>query len=134
MTKERTRIAAIIIKDGKILMERGYDYPELWTPGGKIDGTETDEECLRRELKEELGVELMSSKFFKEYPGVSHYNPGVKMIQRVYICTIEGELQPAMEIKDYLWFSKDDFESKKYPMITMTEKEVIPDLIRAGIW
>lgn len=34
----RTRIAAIIIKDGKLLMLRGKGHDELWTPGGHARG------------------------------------------------------------------------------------------------
>ena len=50
-SKPKTRIAGIIIKDGKLLLVKGKGYEELWTPGGKIDENETDEECLKRELK-----------------------------------------------------------------------------------
>jgi len=130
----RTRIAGIIIQDGKILMLLGKGYPELWTPGGKIEEGETDEECLKREFKEEIGVELLEAKFFKEYLAHSFYTPDNKMIQRTYICKIEGEIKPDAEIESFVWFSKEDFKNKKYPMITHTEEELIPDLIKEGIW
>ena len=32
----KTRIVAIIIKDKKLLMLKGINYAELWTPGEKI--------------------------------------------------------------------------------------------------
>ncbi|MEK7586101.1 MAG: NUDIX domain-containing protein [Patescibacteria group bacterium] len=131
----KTRIGGIIIQDGKLLMLLGKGYKELWTPGGKIDEGESDEECLRRELQEELGVSLVEAKFFKEYIGPSFYNPDKHITkQRIYIIKIEGTITPAMEIESYIWFTKKDFVNKKYPMITMTEKELIPDVIKAGIW
>ncbi len=129
-----TRIAGIIIQDGKILMLLGKGYPELWTPGGKIDGNESDEECLRRELKEEIGVELLESKFFKEYTTQSFYNPEKKVIERAYITKIRGEIKADSEIESIVWFTKEDFENKKYPMITHTEVDLIPDLIKEKIW
>ena len=49
MTKEKVRILGIIIKDRKLLMLKGRGYKELWTPGGKMEVGETDEECLKRE-------------------------------------------------------------------------------------
>ncbi len=128
------RIAGIIIQDNKLLMLLGKGYSELWTPGGKIEVGESDEECLQRELKEEIGVELTESKFFKKYNTVSFYNPEKGLIERVYIVKIQGEIKPDAEIESFIWFTKEDYERKKFPMITHTEKDLIPDLIREGIW
>jgi 8-oxo-dGTP pyrophosphatase MutT (NUDIX family) len=129
-----TRIAGIIIRDGKLLMLLGKDHKELWTPGGKIELGESDESCLKRELKEEMGVELLSCKFFKEYSNPSFYHPERTTIERVYIAEIDGEIKPDEEIESFVWFSKEDFENKKYPMITNTEEVLIPDLIKSKIW
>ncbi len=66
--------AAVIKKDGKILIAKrriGDRHGGRWEfPGGKIDVGETPEECLKRELKEELGIEaeigeLICSSSFK---------------------------------------------------------------------
>lgn len=129
-----TRVAGIIIEDGKMLMLLGKNHKELWTPGGKIEAGETDEECLKRELKEELGVNLLSCKFFKEYSNPSFYHPERLTIERVYIAKIEGEIKPDEEIESFVWFTKEDFKNKRFPMITSTEECLTPDLIEAGIW
>jgi len=129
-----TRIGGVIIKDRKLLMLLGKGHAELWTPGGKIEQGENDEECLKRELKEEIGVNLLDCKFFKEYSNKSFYHPERTTIERVYIAEIEGEIKPAEEIESFVWFTKEDFENKKYPMITSTQEALIPDLIKAGIW
>ena len=47
---------------------------------------------------------------------------------------IKGEPKPDAEIESIVWFSKEDFKNKKYPMITHTEQDVIPDLKKAGLW
>lgn len=130
----RTRIAAMIIQDDKLLLLKGIGYDELWTPGGKIESGEDDITCLQRELAEELGVKLQSATFFKEYNGTSYYNKEVSLIQRVYVVTITGSPKANAEIESMVWFSKDDFNSKKYLMITITQDEIIPDLIKAGVW
>lgn len=130
----KTRIAGIVIQDEKILMLQGHGLKDLWTPGGKIDEGETDEECLKRELKEEIGVELTSSKFFKEYTSDSFYHPGRIINSRIYIININGEIKTDAEIDSYVWLTKQDFETKKYSMIPNHRDKLIPDLIKAGIW
>jgi 8-oxo-dGTP diphosphatase len=130
----RTRIAAIIIENGKLLMEKGKGYNELWTPGGKQEEGESDEECLRRELEEELKVNIIEMKFFKEYEGVSYYNKDKKIKQRIYIVSINGDIKPSMEIENVVWLTKDDLKNHTFSLIPTTEKEIIPDLIKKGLF
>ena len=54
-------VAAIIHQDGRILAtQRGYgEYKGLWEfPGGKMDPGETEQEAIRREIREELNVDI----------------------------------------------------------------------------
>lgn len=130
--KPRTRIAGVAIKDNKLLLLKGKGYEYFWTPGGKIDGEESDEECLRRELKEEISVSLVSIKFFKEYDGISFFNPEIKQKQVVYLIEINGEIKPDAEIESYVWMSKEDYKNKKYN--TQTDDNIILDLIKENVW
>ena len=55
--------AAILEKDGKILIAKRETGDELFAglwefPGGKVEEGETPEECMARELKEELDIEV----------------------------------------------------------------------------
>ncbi|MGH9774958.1 MAG: (deoxy)nucleoside triphosphate pyrophosphohydrolase [Candidatus Acidiferrales bacterium] len=54
-------VAALIARDGKILIcqrRRGDIFGLAWEfPGGKVRADEAPDEALRRELREELGVE-----------------------------------------------------------------------------
>ena len=55
-------VAAAIIRDGRLLVAQRSSPPELagqWElPGGKAEPGETTADALRRELREELGVEI----------------------------------------------------------------------------
>lgn len=55
-------VAAVVCKNGKVLIcSRPVDKPPAgWEfPGGKIEPGESDGAALRRELREELGVESL---------------------------------------------------------------------------
>lgn len=60
-------------EDGRILIVRrapGESLAGYWEfPGGKLEVGETEEECLRRELLEELGIDVRVGAFVAE----SHY-------------------------------------------------------------
>ena len=130
----KTRVAAIIINKGKLLMLKGRGYDELWTPGGKIEPGETEEDCLKREVAEEIGVKIKDFNFFKEYSGKSFYQPSRITKQKIYIVSISGEIKPDKEIESYIWLTREDFDKKRFSMIPITEKKIIPDLIEQGIF
>lgn len=57
----------LIIKDGKILLIKKFGGPyngKLDLPGGTIEFGETPDEALRRELMEEVGIEITDYKLF----------------------------------------------------------------------
>lgn len=62
---------AIIIKENKVLIARrasGQSLEGQWEfPGGKIEQGETAEDCLARELREELGIIVQVGKLIFKY-------------------------------------------------------------------
>lgn len=60
----------IIVDNGKILIAqrpKGKSLPDYWEfPGGKLEEGETIQECLKRELWEELGTEAEIGEFIME--------------------------------------------------------------------
>jgi 8-oxo-dGTP diphosphatase len=72
-------VCAIITIDNKILVvqrNRTMTLPLKWEfPGGKIEPNETEEECITREIKEELNIEItllkkLESSIYK-YPTIT---------------------------------------------------------------
>jgi 8-oxo-dGTP diphosphatase len=65
--KSITVTAAVLEKDGRVLIarrKRGDRQANKWEfPGGKIEAGETPEICLRRELKEEFGIDVAVDGF-----------------------------------------------------------------------
>ena len=61
-------VAALIIDEGRVMAtQRNYgDFAGGWEfPGGKIEQGETPEEALRREIREELELDICSIEFFE---------------------------------------------------------------------
>lgn len=69
--------AAVVHLNGKILITRrapGEKLAGMWEfPGGKLEHEETPQECITRELREELGVESVAGEILTSttytYPG-----------------------------------------------------------------
>ena len=73
----RRRAAAVIVRDGRVLMvrERGvgptgrHDGVEYWTlPGGGIEDGETAEAAVRREVAEETGLDTLATRYLIDVP------------------------------------------------------------------
>ncbi len=63
-------VVGIIIKDSSVLLGQRKEtasYPLKWEfPGGKVEDKESLEACLRRELFEELSIEIKSAELYHE--------------------------------------------------------------------
>jgi mutator protein MutT len=90
-----TVTAAIIKKDGLILAARkrpGLHLAGYWEfPGGKIEGNETAEQCLARELKEEFGVHCVVGDFLTE--SVHDYGTRTIRLLGYHVTHSDGDFQ-----------------------------------------
>ncbi|MEV6951492.1 NUDIX domain-containing protein [Streptomyces sp. NPDC051183] len=91
---ERRRVAAVILRDGCVLMVRErdkgptgrHDGPEYWTlPGGGLEEGELPEDGVRREVAEETGLRALGVRYAYEAP----YPSGWTSCYRVEVA--EGE-------------------------------------------
>jgi len=85
---------AIIERDGLVLAAQrsaAMSLPLKWEfPGGKIDSGETAEECLKRELVEEMGVRV---RVGDALPESTHRYPTFTVTLYPFVCSIEaGEI------------------------------------------
>lgn len=97
---------ALIINTGKILItQRGAnsDHPFQWEfPGGKVNGGETFRECLVREIKEELNMEV---EIEKELVAVE-YDYGFRKIKLIpFLCTSSTRELLLNEHNDFKWIN-----------------------------
>lgn len=67
------RVAGLGFRDGHVLVHRAVHEP-FWTfPGGRAEIGETSEETLRREMVEELGVEVAVGRLLWSVENFFHY-------------------------------------------------------------
>jgi ADP-ribose pyrophosphatase YjhB (NUDIX family) len=102
-------------------------------PGGQVDEGENDEECLAREIKEELDVEtdLKSLKFVGEYVDVASGDPTKDVSIKLYQGKIIGEPKPSQEIIGFKWIGKDPSTHERLSYIV--KNRILPDLVGRGI-
>ncbi len=88
--------AAIMLKDGRVLIAKRKEGK--WEfPGGKVEKGESAEECVKRELKEEMGIEVKKIKFFVKARDEEN---GIEL--RVFLVKFEGNLM-AKEHEEIKW-------------------------------
>ena len=81
-------------------------------PGGKVEDTETSEQALQRELKEELGIEIDSCSFFTE---ITHQYNDKKVVLDVFeVKGWKGEPK-GLEGQPLLWVEKSELKNYKFP-------------------
>lgn len=107
-------VAAIIFFDSKILcMQRSaskYDYIsyKYEFPGGKVEAKESQEEALKREIMEELHMNIHVEK---QFLAVRHQYPDFYITMNSYLCTCSSTtLKPEVHI-DYKWLSVNELLS-----------------------
>lgn len=105
---------AVIIKNGRILITQNgenSDHPYLWEfPGGKVNEGEPPEVCIKREIMEELAIEIdILQKMFS----VMH-DYGFKKIELIpFLCSIRSGDIVLNEHHNLQWI--DNYELEKIP-------------------
>lgn len=120
-------VAGIIKKNDTILIAQRAKKDSLYGkwefPGGKMEQGETEQECLKRELYEEFGIDAKIGEYFYTVP-FEHKNQSMEMLV-FFVHFFSGEiiLHEHNQIK---WVKKEDLLLYDFPE---PDKPVIQKLL-----
>ncbi|MHB8108908.1 MAG: (deoxy)nucleoside triphosphate pyrophosphohydrolase [Syntrophorhabdaceae bacterium] len=121
--------AAIIEKDGRILIARrkhaymGYHWE---FPGGKLEDNETLEECLKREIREELGIAISVGALISARKNVVNCQVAIILYayHAKYLC---GEITLS-DHDEIAWVLPEDLPKYTFPD---PDQQVVKELLKA---
>ncbi|HUK55883.1 MAG TPA: (deoxy)nucleoside triphosphate pyrophosphohydrolase [Nitrospiria bacterium] len=108
--------AAVIVRDGRYLITQRLKTSPLgglWEfPGGKRHPDESLQDCLRRELKEELDI---SVRVGEELKVIRHAYPGYSVRLHFFRCAILDGTPRSLGNQAYRWVSGSELSQFDFP-------------------
>lgn len=104
-------VAAVIFKDGKVFAtQRGYgEFKDGWEfPGGKVEEGESPEDALRREIREELEVEINVGELLDT---IEYDYQTFHLSMKCYACTFAGGSPHLLEHEAAKWLASTQLNS-----------------------
>jgi mutator protein MutT len=127
-------VAAVVERGDAFLVTRrlkGTHLEGLWEfPGGKCHDGESHHECLAREMREELAVEVTIGQ---PILAVSHEYPDRTIALHFYACDLGGDPIPQLG-QEMMWIARRDLRTLPLPpaddelvrMLTLVHEEPLP--------
>lgn len=108
--------AGLVFRDGRLLItqrQAGDHMGGLWEfPGGKRHSGETFPECLERELREELGIEVRVGELFAE---IAHAYPDRRVRLKFFECRWMGNEPEAIGCSAWRWIRRAELAEYEFP-------------------
>ncbi len=128
------QIGVAVIRDDRdlILIDRRLAKGLLggfWEfPGGKIEGNETVQECIKREVLEEIGIEIaVDSHLITIDHTYSHFRVNLQ----VYNCRyLSGEAR-AIECEEIRWVTIEELDNYTFPAANQEIIRALKDMVNS---
>ena len=128
------QIGVAVIRDDRdlILIDRRLAKGLLggfWEfPGGKIEGNETVQECIKREVLEEIGIEIaVDSHLITIDHTYSHFRVNLQ----VYNCRyLSGEAR-AIECEEIRWVTIEELDNYTFPPANQEIIRALKDMVNS---
>lgn len=130
------KIGLLLLNDDQtkfLVCEKDNFTSDFIMPGGQLDENENDTDCLARETKEELDVDLdkTSLKFINSYTDIAGGDATKDVAIKLYQGKVIGTPKPSQEMVKFYWIGKNDLN---HPRLTpIIKNKILPDLIAKKI-
>jgi mutator protein MutT len=108
--------AGLVFRDGRLLITRrpeGGHLAGLWEfPGGKREPDESFEQCLGRELMEELGIEVEVGELVES---ITHEYPEKTVHLRFFRCAWKRHEPQALGCAGFRWVAARELIDYEFP-------------------
>jgi len=108
--------AGLVFRDGLLLLTQrpaGGHLAGLWEfPGGKREANETFEECLHRELREELDIEVEVAELVES---ITHEYPERTVHLRFFRCLWRSREPRPLGCPAFVWVRREDLSAYQFP-------------------
>ncbi|MBM4124716.1 MAG: 8-oxo-dGTP diphosphatase MutT [Nitrospira sp.] len=122
--------AGVIACEGRYLIARRKPDVHLggfWEfPGGKREAGESLEDCLRRELREELGIEITEPVRLRV---VQHEYSEKTVELHFFLCAIQGGQARALDCHEVRWVTPKELPDFDFPP---ADRPLIEELMGEG--
>jgi 8-oxo-dGTP diphosphatase len=118
----------ILAEGGKVLLIRRAREPFMgqWAiPGGRIEDNESAEECARREMKEETGLDVEIIRFTGIYSDPKRDPRGI-IAAAFLVKRIGGELEAGDDAGEAAWFGLSEL-----PPLCADHARILADALKA---
>jgi len=125
--------AGLVFRGGKLLITQRHKDSHLgglWEfPGGKREGNETFEECLARELREELGIEVEVGVVLES---LTHTYPEKTVLLKFFRCRWKQNEPQAIDCLDLKWVTAAELRDYEFPAADARLLEMLRS--SQGLW
>lgn len=135
--KQIHKIIAIVIQNNKFLVVRKVGKEIHTNLGGRIEKGETEEECLIREIKEEMNLNSNVIRKLKDFHAKAIFDDA-QVTLSAFLVELEelpeqgkiNHIDP--ELEEYKFIDKD-YKEKGIKLPPSLEEQVIPYCIEEGL-
>lgn len=124
--------AALVFRDGKLLITQRHEKSHLgglWEfPGGKREAGESFEQCLVREIREELGVGISVGDLFEE---IAHDYPEKSVRLKFFLCRLDSGEPQALGCAAFKWIRQSELKEFEFPA---ADARLLEKLCRRNLW